>query len=126
MRKLVVLFFILLFLCACKTTKIVEVPVETIRTEYKNNIVYDSVYIRDSVERWVQGDTVYLYKYHTLYKYKDRRDTVIVTDTITKVVTVDVIQEVKVNEIYWWQKTLMWLGGVLSLIVLMIVIRKFK
>lgn len=129
MKKLagiVIMLALLAGACTTTKTKVVEVPVETIRTEYKTNVQYDSVYVRDSIDRWIQGDTVYFYKYHTLYKYKNLRDTVAVTDTITKVVKVETVKEIKVNEVYWWQKALMWLGGVLSLIGMMIVIRKIK
>lgn len=125
-RLIGVFIIVILIVSACTTTKVVEVPVETIRTEYKNNITYDSIYVRDSIERWIQGDTVYLTRYHTLYRYKDRLDTIMTTDTITKVVKVDIVKETKVNELYWWQKTLMWLGGILSLLILILIIRKFK
>ena len=127
MGRLAGLMIVLVFIvCACTSTRMVEVPVETIRTELIRDIQYDSVYVKDSIDRWVKGDTVYLYKEHTLYRYRDRTDTIVVTDTITKVVKVDVVKEVKTNKLHWWQETLMWLGGVLSLIVLMIVIRKLK
>lgn len=127
MRRLAGIFIMLLLLvCACTTTKIVEVPVETIRTEHITDLRYDSVYVRDSVDRWIKGDTVYFYKEHTLYKYKDRTDTIMVTDTITKVVRAEVVKEVKVNELHWWQETLMWLGGILSLLVVLLVIHKLK
>lgn len=115
---------LLLIVCSCTTTKLV--PVETVRTELISSITYDSIYIKDSVDRYIQGDTVYLYKAHTLYKYKSIIDTLIVTDTITNLVEVEAVKEIKVNELHWWQKSLMWLGGIFSLLVIMIIIRKFK
>lgn len=43
----------ILMLSACKTTtKIVEVPVEVVKKEYIHDTKIDSVYIRDSVDRW--------------------------------------------------------------------------
>lgn len=51
---------IILMLPACKTTtKIVEMPVELIKKEYIHDTKIDSVYIRDSVDRWQNGDTLY-------------------------------------------------------------------
>lgn len=127
MKKILVAIILALIVMSCKTTRVVEqIPVETIKTEYITSHTYDSIYIRDSINRWVSGDTVYLYKNKTTYKYKDRVDTLIVRDTIPRIVKVESIREIKVNEIYWWQKTLMWLGGVLSLLSIMLVIHKFK
>ena len=101
----------------CVATKVVEVPVETVRTEIEKEYVRDSVVIRDSVDRFVKGDTVYIYKreYKTIERIKT--DTVMRCDTISVVQTVEV--EKKVNELYWWQKTLIWLGVIaLGVIVL--------
>ena len=43
----------ILMLSACRTsTKIVEVPVEVVKKEYIHDNKIDSVYIRDSVDRW--------------------------------------------------------------------------
>ena len=113
MRKLllIIVTFIIL-MCSCSSTKLIEVPVETIRTEYITSIMVDTILEKDSIDRWMKGDTVYIYKEHTKYRYLNRTDTVCKTDTITKVVKVDVVKEVEVNHIYWYQKALMWAGVV--------------
>lgn len=112
---------------ACKTTqKIVEIPVETVRTEYIHNTKVDSVFVKDSIDRWRSGDTVYIYENHTKYKYVNLTDTVVRTDTIPKLIKVETIKEVKVNYIKWYQKALMWIGGVLSLFTIGCVIYKLK
>ena len=99
----------ILMLSACKTsTKIVEVPVEVVKKEYVHDTKIDSVYIRDSVDRRQKGDTLYITKWHTKYKYINKVDTVVKTDSILKIVPI--VKEVEVNHIYWWQKTLMWSG----------------
>ena len=61
------LLVILVFLVACGSTKIIEkeVPIEKVKTEYINTLKIDSVYIHDSIDRFVNGDTLYLYKYKT-------------------------------------------------------------
>ena len=72
-------------LVSCGTTREIQqvpVPVETVRTEYINTIKYDSIYIRDSIDRYFKGDTVVIYKYKDIYKYKVRTDTLVVRDTI--------------------------------------------
>ena len=65
MRKLLaVVAILILIMCSCSTTKFVEVPVEVpvekVRTEYIHGIKIDSVFIRDSVDRWLKGDTLYI------------------------------------------------------------------
>ncbi len=115
----------ILMLSACKTvTKVVEVPVEVVKKEYIHDIKIDSVYIRDSVDRWQKGDTVYITKWHIRFKYINKVDTLGKIDSIPKIVPI--VKEVEVNHIYWWQKTLMWVGGILSICIIISLIHKFK
>ena len=103
--------FLLLFLTtiiSCTTTKIVEVPVETIKTEYIEQVKYDSIYHKDSIYIMQKGDTIYNNKVQYLYKYKYLRDTVNITDTIPKIVTVKDTQYI--NQLYTWQKILIVIG----------------
>lgn len=127
MKEIITIITIfVLFMCSCSTTRLVEVPVEKIRTEYIHDIKTDSVFIKDSIDRWLRGDTLYIYKEYTKYKYINRTDTVCKTDTITKVVKVDVVKEVEVNHIYWYQKVLIWVGGITMLLLIGKIIYKFK
>lgn len=127
MRKIIaVVSLFILLICSCTTTKTIEVPIETIRTEYIHNTKVDSVFVRDSIDRWINGDTVFIYKEHTGYKYINRTDTVCRTDTITKTVKIDVVKEVEVNHIYWYQKSLMWIGGIAALLLVGLLIFKLK
>lgn len=111
MRSL--LIAILLFLCiSCSTTKVVEVevPVETVRTEYVNNIQYDSIHVIDSIDRFIKGDTVFLYKYRDVFKYKYKTDTVVKVDSIQVPVRTTITKEVEVNKIKGYQYFLMYSG----------------
>ena len=103
--------FSLLFLTtiiSCTTTKIVEVPVETIKTEYIEQVKYDSIYSKDSIYIMQKGDTIYNNKVQYLYKYKYLRDTINIIDTIPKIITVKDIQYI--NQLYTWQKILIGIG----------------
>ena len=103
--------FLLLFLTtiiSCTTTKIVEVPVETIKTEYIEQVKYDSIYSKDSIYIIQKGDTIYNNKVQYLYKYKYLRDTINIIDTIPKIVTVKDTQYI--NQLYTWQKILIVIG----------------
>lgn len=113
MKNLIV-FILLLVSLSCTTTKIVEVPVTEVRTEYINSISYDSIYIRDSVDRYIYNDTVYMYKQHTLYKYKYITDTICKIDSIPKIMYEETI--VEVNVLKWYQKVLIFIG-LLSILI---------
>ena len=71
------LLYILIVLClaSCRTQ---YVPVNSVTHDsiYINKVQYDSIYKHDSVYIVDRGDTVYLYKYMYLHKYKMLRDTV--------------------------------------------------
>ena len=103
--------FLLLFLTtiiSCTTTKIVEVPIETIKTEYIEQVKYDSIYSKDSIYIIQKGDTIYNNKVQYLYKYKYLRDTINITDTVPKIVTIKDVQYI--NRLYTWQKILIVIG----------------
>ena len=103
--------FLLLFLAtiiSCTSTKTIEVPIETIKTEYIEQVKYDSIYSKDSIYIMQKGDTIYNNKVQYLYKYKYLRDTINITDTIPKIVTVKDTQYV--NQLYTWQKLLIVIG----------------
>lgn len=107
MKKILIL---LLFLIAsCTTTKYIEVPVETIKTEYRDRLVYDSIYVRDSTSNSISNDTMFITKYKYIYKYKSEKDTINLTDTITKTITIE--KEKEVNKLRNWQVVLMIIGG---------------
>lgn len=110
-RIILKILFSLLFLTtiiSCTTTKIVEVPIETIKTEYIEQVKYDSIYSKDSICIMQKGDTIYNNKVQYLYKYKYLRDTINITDTIPKIVTVKDTQYI--NQLYTWQKILIVVG----------------
>ena len=129
-RIILKILFFLLFLTiviSCKTTtKVVEIPVETIKTEYIEQIKYDSIYHKDSIYIMQKGDTIYNNKVQYLYKYKQLRDTINITDTIPTIVTVKDTQYI--NKLYTWQKLLMTvgIGFVLYWIVRLVIYIKTK
>ena len=125
MRNLILITLTILTLFSCKTsTKIVEVPVEVIKKEYVYNTKIDSIYIRDSIDRWQKGDTLYITKWHTKFKYINKVDTIVKTDSIPKIVPV--VKEVEVNHIYWYQKLLMWLGGITIVLLIIVITYRVK
>ena len=106
--KTLFLLLLLTTIISCTTTKIVEVPVETVKTEYIEQVKYDSIYSKDSIYIMQKGDTIYNNKIQYLYKYKYLRDTINITDTIPKIITVKDTQYI--NQLYAWQKILIVIG----------------
>lgn len=119
MRKFIYICVITLLLLSCSSQqKIVEVPVETVRTEYITDHRKDSIYVHDSIDRYIKGDTVYQDRYRYKYKYVNRTDTVLKTDTIPQIITQTKTQIKEVNKIRWWQSLLMYIGvGALAISV---------
>lgn len=122
--------------CSCRTiretqTEYVYVNNTDTLTRYKYQ--RDSIYIHDYIEKWMQGDTVFIKERHIEYRDKENKDTIhwIKTVTITNKLYYTKEKEVEVNRLYWWQKTLMWIGGIglgltiLLLLVAMLTIRKW-
>ena len=104
-------------------TKTVYVPVESVRVEYQDRYLRDSIYRYDSVYFVVKGDTVYLEKYKTLYKDRFIHDSIFIKDTIRIPYPVDKI--VEVNRSRWYQETLMWIGvGALFVLAIWLIRRK--
>lgn len=118
MRKLLYLF-ILFIIVSCTTVKYVEVPVT--KTEYKVQYNKDSIYIHDSINTLIKGDTVYKDVYKYIYKQVYKVDTFIKTDSIPYPVEVEIIKEI--NKIYNWQKVLMGLGVIA---IFFIIFKVFK
>lgn len=127
MKRVIILLFVLYTLISCATTRrVVEVPVEVVKKEYIYDTKIDSIYIKDSIDRSVRNDTVYLYKEHTVYKYLYRTDTILRVDSIPKIITVETIKEVKTNYLRWYQKTLIWIGIISLLIIIGYLLVKLK
>lgn len=108
MGRLLSLLPLALLLAGCGV-RYVAVPeyheVMEVRTDTVRLSRVDSVYQRDSVylTKWLQGDTVYIYKERMAYKYKFLADTVykIASDTILKTDSVGVAVPVERKPSKW-------------------------
>lgn len=109
-RVIVILFTVLVLLnFGCKSNT-VYVPVETVKTEYQERLVRDSIYLQDSIFVSMKGDTVWYEKYKYLYRDKLVRDSIFICDSIQ--VPYPVIEIKEVNRLMKWQVVLMCLGCV--------------
>lgn len=125
---IVVLLIVLWLFTSCKS-KTVYVPVESVKTEYKERLRVDSIYKYDSIfqDRYMKGDTVFLTK--EKYKYLDKikivRDSIFRTDSISVPYPVE-------KQLSKWEKVKMDVGGwaigvasCLLIILAIYIIRRF-
>lgn len=124
MKKGIIFIIILIILTACTQTKYIEVPVETIKNNYINTVQKDTLIIRDSIDRWLKGDTVLITKYKYVYKTQYVHDTIIKNDTITNTVYVDKI--VTINELKDYQKFLIYTGLFSIVFIIFVLYKKLK
>ncbi|MDR0873693.1 MAG: hypothetical protein LBN27_09570 [Prevotellaceae bacterium] len=117
MKKTVIFCAITLIFCACGTTK--YVPIETVKTEYRDKIVRDSVFRYDSVYIKQTADTVFFERYRYLYKDKIIRDSIFKCDTIRVPYPVEVIKQVKAP-LTSWQNFQVWCGRILLAVALLV------
>jgi hypothetical protein len=109
MKKTVIYCVIALLFCACGTIK--YVPIESVRTEYRNTATIDSVFLRDSIFVKEKGDTLIVEKYRYLYRDRILRDSIFVNDTIRVPYPVEVVKEVK-KPLTGWQNFQVWCGRI--------------
>ena len=127
---LIVLILLLLLLCCSCTkrvyeTQYVEQPVYLHDTLRSTIYSHDTTIVKDSVYLSIKGDTIVREKYNTIERIKVAHDTIMrfVEKPVEVVSTKQVCKQVEVNRIYWWQKLLMWIGGI-GLVVVGIMVNK--
>ena len=142
MRKLWLFLTVTLALTSCKTVKYIDrtvvdsteiaVPITNTKIEYRDRFLYDSIYVHDSIFTLIKGDTVYISKNKETNRLVNKTDTIIKTDTIkvpveiTKTVTKTETCINKVNKLYWWQKILMSIGGIVFVLIIIYIVLKIK
>ena len=111
----VMLLLLACFMCGCRTQ---YVPVETVRTEYKDRV--NTEYVTDSMTDtrfvFIKGDTVIDYRDRVKWREREVHDSIYInkTDTISVPYPVERTVEV-VRKPCWWEMSLMAIGA-LSLI----------
>ena len=142
MRKLWLFLIVTLALTSCRTVKYIDrtvvdstkiaVPITNTKIEYRDRFLYDSIYVHDSIFTLIKGDTVYISKNKETNRLVNKTDTIIKTDTIkvpveiTKTVTKTETCVNEVNKLYWWQKILMSIGGIVFVLIIIYIVLKIK
>ena len=110
----------LITLCSsCTTTKYVPVIEHHTDTLIQTKVQKDSVFMHDSVEVRIAGDTVTIDRWHTKYISKEVHDTIYQskTDSVPAPYPVEVIKEVPA-ELTMWQQLKMKVGGTAIILLL--------
>lgn len=110
-----IIVFLTWLFAGCKA-KTLYVPIESVKTEYKDRIQRDSIHLYDSVLVKMKGDTVWLEKYKYLYRDKLVRDSIFKTDSIEVPYPVEVEKEV--NRLTSIQSFQIWCGRILLLLII--------
>ena len=111
----------LITLCSsCTTTKYVPVIEHHTDTLIQTKVQKDSVFMHDSVEVRIAGDTVTIDRWHTKYISKEVHDTIYQskTDSVPAPYPVEVIKEVPA-ELTMWQRLKMKVGGTAIILLLL-------
>ena len=142
MRKIWLFILVIIALTSCRTVKYIDrtvvdsteikVPITNTKIEYRDRFLYDSIYVHDSIFTLIKDDTVYISKNKETNRLVSKTDTIIKTDTIkipveiTKTVTKTEAQIKEVNKLYWWQKSLIYLGLIVLISGIVFLIIKIK
>ena len=142
MRKLWLFLIVILVLTSCRTVKYIDravvdsteiaVPITNTKIEYRDRFLYDSIYVHDSIFTLIKNDTVYISKNKETNHLINKTDTIVKTDTIsvpieiTKIVTKTETCVKEVNKLYWWQKILMSIGGIVFILIIIYIVLKIK
>ena len=106
MRPFLYLIIIAAILTGCRSIE--YYPLETVRTDtvYVNRLSVDSILVRDSIYIHEKGDSVLEHRYHYIYKYRDRVDTLYLAsrDTVSVPYPVE-------KELTRWQSVKVDYGG---------------
>lgn len=105
---------------SCTTTKYVPVIEHHTDTLIQTKVQKDSVFMHDSVEVRIAGDTVTIDRWHTKYISKEVHDTIYQskTDSVPAPYPVEVIKEVPA-ELTMWQRLKMKVGGAAIILLLL-------
>ena len=118
MRKIIAAAVAVILLTGCRSVReTIEVPVYVHDTVYQKMVQYDSIYIDHFREVTKKNDTIYITDEVTKTKIVTKIDTAYKYIEKPVTITEEKIVEVK-KPLPWWQKTLMYAGGVLLLTLL--------
>ena len=104
---LILLLLALLWLFTSCKSKTMYIPVESVKTEYRDRHTRDSIFQKEYINTYQKGDTVFKDRFVYIYKDKLIKDTVNITDTIR--VPYPVKGDIEyINQLKWYQEACIW------------------
>lgn len=113
---IIVALLICALLGSCTTTKYVPMPEYHTDTTYITKQQRDSIWLHDSTYIKEKGDTVLIERWHTKFRDRWHMDTIYQSKRDSIPYPVEVTKEVPA-ELTWWQRTQMYAGDVLLLLL---------
>lgn len=101
--------------CSCGSTKYVTVPEYHFRDSTKMVYQHDSIYMHDSIYQYLSGDTMFINKWHMVYKQVIKHDSINTTKQDSIKVPYPVEKIVTITKMSLFQKIFFWIGISLSL-----------
>lgn len=98
------ILYLCIAFCLVACTRTIYIPVESVRTEYQDRYLKDSIYLHDSVYIRDRGDSIFVDRWHTRYIDRLRVDSFLRIDTIREPYPVEKV-------LSKWQQTKMDIGG---------------
>ena len=108
---LILLLLALLWLFTSCKSKIQYVPVESVRTEYKDKYIRDSIFQKELVRIYQRGDTVFKDRFIYVYKDRIKNDSIHIRDTIRVPYPVKG-DTIEVNKLKWYQEASVWFTSI--------------
>lgn len=126
MKKILLIAIGVLLCASCKHyQRVVEKPVYIHDTLTTSHFIHDSIQLHDSTFVLLKGDTVYIDRTHTEFRYKMIHDTTSVIKEIPVEVVTTEIQEIE-KPLNWFQKTLIGAGAIALLALIGFIVIKVR
>lgn len=122
MKRILTILAVCLLTSCNHFKQIVEKPVYIHDTLTQQTYIHDSIFRHDSTFVLLKGDTVYIDRTHTEYRYKLIHDTTSVIKEIPVEVTTTEIKEVA-KPLNWLEKTMIGLGVCMLITIAVVAVR---
>lgn len=104
---LILLLLALLWLFTSCKSKTMYIPVESVKTEYRDRHTRDSIFEKEYINTYQKGDTVFKDRFIYVYKDRIKNDSIHIRDTIRVPYPVKG-DNVEVNKLKWYQEASVW------------------
>jgi len=124
MKKHTICLITTLLLCLCYSCRMPQyIPIESVKTEYRDKILRDSIHLYDSIYIKEKGDTLIMERFRYMYRDKLIRDSIFKCDTIRVPYPVEVLKQVKMKRaLSGWQNFQIWCGRFALVITLLFIL----